>query len=68
MLICTVISIIVRMEGFNSAIELLKTEIVVNKTSHTKKTNAKNKIKIRIGFKTLLGSDKKLVLKQTQFY
>ena len=56
------------MEGFDSAIELPKTEIAVNKTSHTKKTNAKNKIKIRIGFKTLLGSGKKLVAKQTQLY
>ena len=68
MLICLVISIIVRMEGFDSAIELSKTEIAVNKTSHTKKTNVKNKIKIKISFKALLGSGQKLVAKQTPLY
>ena len=68
MSVCTVISIIVRIEGFVSAIELPKTETAVNKTSHTKNTNVKKKIKIKINFKALLGSGKKLVAKQTLLY
>ena len=56
------------MEGFVSLTELPKTEIEVNKTSHTKNTNVKKKIKVKISFIALLGSGKKLVAKQALLY